>query len=93
VSGPAGQAPGSKIAKLIRAGDLIRIMWHPPGKSRGRCLDPECTWPGPVGTTPHNISRECMRHTRKTGHGTRFATLELAEYRPRPGSSGRSERP
>lgn len=81
MSGPSGRHPGRKIARLTRAGDLIRVMWKVPGKARGRCLDPECGW-SPAGVTPHNISRECMRHTRRTGHRTRFATVEVVEYRP-----------
>jgi hypothetical protein len=65
----------------------------PPGKTRGRCLREGCAWPGPVGTTPHNISRELMRHTRKTGHRTRFIPVEIVDY-AKPGTgSGRPENP
>ena len=72
-----------KVARLIRGGDLIRVMWKVPGKAGGRCLEEDCPW-APVGTTPLNIGRECMRHTRKTGHRTRFAVVEVVEYRPAP---------
>lgn len=90
MSGPAGQAPGRWVVRRIRGGDLDRAVRTVPGKSGGRCTDPRCDWPGPAGITPHNISRELMRHTRKTGHRTRFAVLEVVEYRP--ASSGRPER-
>lgn len=82
------ERPG-KTAKIIRGGDLIRVMWKVPGKAAGRCLDTDCTW-APAGQTPLNIGRECMKHTRKTGHVTRFAVLEIVEYRPRPGSGSGS---
>ena len=72
-------APVRKIAKQIRGGDLIRIMWKPADKIRGRCLDPDCDWT-PVGDQIHNISRECMRHTRKYGHDTRTAVVEIVQY-------------
>lgn len=88
MSGPAGQHPGRWVVKLIRGGDLLRAVCTPEGKSRGRCTDPACEWPGPAGTGPHNISRELMRHARKTGHRTRFVTVEVVEYRP-----ARSDRP
>lgn len=82
MSGPAGQRPGQWVVKLIRGGDLYRAVRSVPGKTSGKCTSPDCGWPGPAGTTPHNISRELMRHTRKTGHRTRFATVEVVEYRP-----------
>lgn len=82
MSGPAGRYPGRWIVKRIRGGDLYRAVRTVPGKARGRCMDGDCGWPGPVGTTVHNIGRELMRHTRKTGHVTRIATVEVVEYRP-----------
>lgn len=81
-------APARKKAVRIRGGDLIRVMWKAPGRSQGRCTDSECGWT-PVGTAPNNISRECLRHTRKTGHVTRFATVEVVEYRPVPDTRAR----
>lgn len=81
MSGPTGRYPGQWDVRRVRGGDLLRAVRKVPGKARGMCTDPECSWPGPVGTTPHNISRECMRHTRKTGHRTRFAVVEVVEYR------------
>jgi hypothetical protein len=81
VSGKAGQHPGRWIWKLIRGGDLERGVCVVPGKVRGRCLDPDCGWPGPFGDTPHNIGRSLFRHTRATGHRTRIAVVELTEYR------------
>jgi hypothetical protein len=79
VSGPAGREPGRWDIRRIRGGDLIRAVRKVPGKTRGRCLD--CDWPVPPSTTPHNVSRALMRHTRQTGHRTRFATVEIVEYR------------
>jgi hypothetical protein len=90
VSGPAGREPGRKVIRRIRGGDLLRVMWKPPGKAQGRCLACDLA---PVGTTQHNLSRELMRHTRRTGHVTRFAAVEVVEYRPAPASSDRSEHP
>ena len=82
MSGPAGRTPGQWVVRPVRGGDMLRAVCAPEGKSRGRCTDPDCGWPGPAGTTPHNISRELMRHARKTGHRTRLVTLEIVEYRP-----------
>ena len=56
----------------------MRSVWKVPGKTRGRCM--ECSWT-PVGETHTNVGREAMRHTRKTGHTTRFACTEIVEYR------------
>ena len=82
MSGPSGRYPGRWDIRRIRGGDLIRAVRKAPGKTRGKCLDPACDWPGPAGMTLHNISRELMRHTRRTGHRTRLATVEIVEYRP-----------
>lgn len=81
MSGRTGQAPGTWDVRRIRSGDLIRAVLKVPGKTRGRCLEPDCGWPGPAGDTPHNVSRELMRHTRATGHPTRMAVTEVTEYR------------
>lgn len=84
MSGPAGRTPGKWVIRKIRGGDLFRAVRVPPGKVRGRCLVRDCGWPGPAGTTPHNISRELMRHTRRTGHQTSIVTVQHVVYvRPR----------
>lgn len=82
MSGPAGRYPGRWVIRRIRGGDLFRAVRTPLGKFHGRCLDSACGWPGPSGSTPHNISRELMRHTRKTGHRTFLATVEHVVYLP-----------
>lgn len=84
MSGPSGREPGRWIVRRIRGGDLIRAVRKVPGRTRGRCIREDCDWPGPAGSTPHNISRELMRHTRRTGHQTQFVTVEDVRYvRPR----------
>lgn len=77
--GPSGREPGRWIVRRIRGGDLIRAMRKVPGRTRGRCLREGCGW-SPAGTTPHNIGRELMRHTRKTGHQTQLVTMEDVRY-------------
>lgn len=82
MSGPAGREPGKWDIRLVRSGDLFRAVRTIPGKTRGGCTDPECGWPVPSGVTPHNLSRDLMRHSRRTGHRTWIVTTEHVVYGP-----------
>jgi hypothetical protein len=66
-------------ARPNRLGDLIRVMWKVPGKTRGQCT--ACSWEAAAGISLANAARNCREHTRETGHATRLATVEIVEYR------------
>jgi hypothetical protein len=57
-------------------------MHKGPGKTAGRCLG--CDWTPAAGIGYANVAREARAHTRATGHVTRFAAVEVIEYRPVP---------
>jgi hypothetical protein len=76
-----------KRAAPVRGGDLVRVAWKPPGKASCRCLS--CGWAPAAGIGYANVAREARAHTRQTGHVTRFAAVEVVEYRPlAPGHPG-----
>lgn len=80
MTGIAGhKQPGKWDIRRVRGGDLFRAMRKVPDRTIGRCRHEGCIW-APVGDSPHNISRELMRHTRKSGHPTQLVTVEDVRY-------------
>jgi hypothetical protein len=74
-------ASNGKVATRIRLGDLIRVMWKVPGKTRSQCQQESCGWScGDMGTA--RVLRAAREHTRESRHVTRVAFLEVIEYRP-----------
>lgn len=69
-----------KRSAVNRKGDLERIAWRPPGKTRGKCLD--CDWEPTGGITYPNTARDCRDHARDYDHRTRLASVEIVEYKP-----------
>lgn len=73
------RAADMKKARPNRLGDLIRTVWRVPEKTRARCL--RCDWTPTEGIAYANVARDCREHTRVKGHPTRFASVEVVEYR------------